>query len=56
MPSRESLSHNPILLLLTIIILYHSKINTYQDVCTIIIEFNGYIHPQARQFLQDLDK
>jgi len=43
---------------------YSSKINKYQDVCTangvsflsIIIEFNGYIHPQARQFLQDLAK
>jgi hypothetical protein len=43
---------------------YTSKINKYQDVCTangvsflpIIIESNGYIHPQARQFLQDLAK
>ena len=43
---------------------YTSKINKYQDVCTangvsflpIIVESNGYIHPQARQFLQDLAK
>jgi hypothetical protein len=43
---------------------YTTKINKYQDVCTangvsflpFIIESNGYIHPQARQFLQDLAK
>ncbi len=43
---------------------YISKINKCQDVCTangasflpIIIESNGYIYPQARQFLQYLAK
>ena len=43
---------------------YNNKVNKYQDVCTangvsflpIIIESNGYIHPEARQFLRDLAK
>ena len=43
---------------------YTAKINKYQDVCTangvsflpIILESNGYIHPEARQFLRDLAK
>ena len=52
-----TLSHNPHRR--TSAVAYTGKINKYQDVCTangvsflpmIIIESNGYIHPQARHF------
>ena len=57
-----TVSHNPHRR--TSAVAYTNKSNKYQDVCTangasflpIIIKSNGHIHPQARQFLQDLAK